>query len=243
MKQSLFFFLADFPELVIALSTKKDHSMKINRELVNDTVALSHRDAFSVSQGVSPELVVSAKLEHTNTVAIVNESHSGTFIDHVDGLITDSKNVFLSVTVADCLPIFIYDPKKKIVSLLHAGWRGLASNIIGVSLDRLKSDFSSDPNELIVGIGPGIDQCHFSVTEGIIEKFSQYPEMIAEKNFVYFLNLKEIARKQLIDKGISIDHIEISPLCTYCENKTYFSYRRDKPEILETMMVIMGIKE
>ncbi len=237
----LFSLFSKYPHLVVAVSTKKDKQMKVRYELETDKETLTNRKQFLSRLSITNFQVVSAKLVHKNTVTIVDINEAGRFIEETDGLITNKKNLFLALTVADCLPIFIYDPIKEVVCLLHAGWRGLDSNIITKGVALMQKKFTSLSENLIVGVGPGIDVCHFAVKDDVLSRFMDYTNVVKKGNTQVFLNLKQIAKQQLIRNGIKENNIEISPLCTFCEKDKYYSYRRDKAAPLQAMLAVIGL--
>ncbi len=242
MKTATFSFaqFRKYPTLVTLLSTKKDGGMNIRYELERDEERLHNRNKFFSLHNISNEPVV-AQLVHGNTIAVVAQQDAGAYIPKTDGLLTNQKGVFLSITVADCLPIYLYDPEKEVIGILHAGWKGLDKNIISSAVAELKKTFDVKAETLLVGIGPGIDACHFAVQKDLIDTFSSYSHVLEKRDNEYFLNLKQIAKQQLLKTGVMEKNIEINLLCTDCERDTYFSYRRDKSNPLQAMVASIGL--
>ncbi|MBI1839054.1 MAG: laccase domain-containing protein [Candidatus Colwellbacteria bacterium] len=134
--------------------------------------------------------------------------------------------------------------EKEAVGIAHGGWRGLSQNILEAAIQKMIQGFGSKTENIIVAIGPGIGQCHFEVEDDVLSNFKEYlPDALVTKGDKTFLDLKEIAKIQLMKSGVKDENIEISPECTHCLQEKYFSYRRDKPEIIETMMAVMGIMD
>lgn len=243
MKNSLFSIFDNYPNLVVSLSEKKDGSMKLSDNSVINETAVENRNRFLNKLEVDTNRLVAANLIHINTVRIVTKKDTGQKISDTDGLITRDKNLFLLITVADCLPIFLYDCQKEIIGLVHGGWRSLTQNILSSAIKKLTEEFDSRPEKILAGIGPGISQCHFEVKKGVLARFQSFLSMaMIRKDKKIFLDLKKIAEIQLINLGLKKENIEISSDCTYCLNNKYFSYRRDRPEILETMIAVIGMK-
>ncbi len=217
------------------ISEKKDGSMRIGKGFEKNLI---NRDRFFEENKIKSNRVVSAELIHDSNVVVVDENDAGLIIENCDGLITNSRNIFLAVTVADCLPIILYDKKKKVISLLHAGWKSLSKNIIMKSVDILKKEFNSDPNDILAGVGPGICSFHFEVRSDLVEVFKNYPDNIySQKN----IDLKGIAKNQLEKLGIIPDNIQLTNDCTFCDEDRYFSFRRDNPKEVEAMVVILSL--
>lgn len=103
---------------------------------------------------------------------------------------------------------------------------------------------NSQPSNVLAGIGPGISQCHFEVGEEVLEKFKEFmSEKMIRRDGKTFLDLKKIVQLQLLNLGLKKENIEINPDCTYCLPDKYFSYRRDRPKVLETMIAIIGMRD
>ncbi len=191
--------------------------------------------------GLDPNTVVSASLVHGDNIAVVTESNIGQKIENTDGLITATPGVILTITVADCLPIYFFDQTKRVVGLTHAGWRGVVKNLASKMIQKMRSEFGTDPKDVLVTIGPHIKECHFEVREDVAEQFKDYPEFILRKDNKINLNLAGVVKKQLEDEGVLSEHISISNDCTYCLDKKYFSFRRDQPERVEAMIAYIGL--
>ncbi len=242
----MFSLFEKYPRLLAALSTKKDGSLDLRStgKPEVDEIINKNRRRFITLLGIGETSSISANLVHGNAIQKVGREENGTIIKSVDGLITDERGVFLSITVADCLPIFLYDKERGVIGIVHGGWRGLSREIAEIVVQELINKFGTKTEDIIVGIGPGISQCHFEVKDDVLDNFKEYlPDVIATKSGKTFLDLKKTAKIQLMKSGIKDKNIEISPECTYCLQEKYFSYRRDKPEIIETMMAVIGIKD
>lgn len=242
IKTPLFSLFDQFPNLTVLLSEENDSGMKIRYELENDEKTIEKREKFFAKHNILPSQVVVARLAQGNGLAVILQNDAGKIIAQTDGFLTSQKEIFLSITVADCLPVYLYDPKKQVVGLLHAGWRGLDTHIIDKAIDILRETFKVSAQTLLVGIGPGIGSCHFEVKRDVLEKFLEYPYVQSKKDNAYFLNLKQIAKLQLIKNNVQEEHIEINPLCTYCEKNQYFSYRRDKSIPVQAMVACIGMR-
>ncbi len=171
---------------------------------------------FIDENGISS--VVYAEQVHGGEAEIVDFSHIGEKIKGKDALVTKERDLYLSIAVADCLPVFLWNESGGVVALAHAGWRGLCSGIIENTLFKMK-ELSDEA--ISAYIGPGIGKCHFEVKGDVAEKFPRFTE---KRNGKIFVNLKAVAREDLQKGGVK--NIEISDECTYCSDNC-FSYRRD----------------
>lgn len=226
-----------FKNLLYGLSDKNDGQMRLN-----DGVAIENRKKFFDKAGIKIEDVVSARLAHGNQIKTIDYNDKGKIIDNIDGLITNKRNLFLTITVADCLPIYFFDFQKEIIGIAHAGWKGILLNISGEMINKMKEIYKSDFKDIAVYIGPHIQKCHFEAKDDLIKKFDEYRDFIIKRNNLAFIDLVGIAKMQFEQAGIKSENITISNKCTYCENQKYFSFRRDKPEKVEAMAAYIGMK-
>ena len=228
-------FFQKSSEVLAALSEREDGSMKLTADELNS----KNRNKFFERLEIGSEKVISAGIANSARAEIVSND-SPKIIYGTDALITTNENIFLSITVADCIPVYFYEPDQKILALAHAGWRGIVGGIIINTLKKI-SELGGQAENLLVALGPGIDKCHFEIKEDVLEKFSERPEFIERREGKIFVDLKGIIKKQLNEAGIKTENIESNPDCTF-ENERYFSFRRDKPAVVEAMLVIIGIK-
>ncbi|MGL4388390.1 MAG: peptidoglycan editing factor PgeF [Brevinema sp.] len=161
-------------------------------------------------------------LIHTDCVLDVNKDD---IRQPADALITNQKNQLIGVTTADCIPIFIYDPQKKVVGIVHSGRKGVKLNIITRTIEKMMENYLSVPNHLYVHIGTHICRSCYEVSSEILNEFNIDPEG-KEKGC---LDLEEIVIKNL--KNIGVIKISKESLCTKCSGKTlFYSYRNNDRE-------------
>ena len=206
-------------------SKKSDGQMR----LLSWSEAVENRRRFFGSLGFDPTRVVATLLEQGTRINVVSTSDIGSDFKHGDGLITNEKNLCLTVTVADCLPIFFHDESRGAIGIAHAGWKGVVKNIASVMVEKMEQEFDCDPQSLKVSIGPHIKSCHFKIQENILFEFSAYQKFVSRRDGEIFVDLEKIVRGQLLEAGVGEANLEISKVCTACDQE-YFSYRRDNPE-------------
>lgn len=221
----------DNQNLYIGISEKKNGPMKSS---------LENRLLFFKDHNLDNKVIVSAGLVHKNKVVVVDDANESQLISDCDALITNQNKYLLTVTIADCLPLYFYDKNKKVVALAHAGWRGVASKIAENVIDVFINHYNSNLNGIEVFIGPHIRDCHFEVKDDVSRQFKISDSVIRDEKT--YINLSEVVKNQLLLLNINEDNINISDECTYCLNNKYFSYRRDNPEELETMIAYIGLK-
>ena len=233
--------LSDYQEIIFGFSEKKDGPMKLANK--DGDQAVINRQNFFKKQGIKSENIVSAALANGLEVKIVDENDKGKMIGKVDALITNCENLVLAMVMADCAPIYLYNPVGGTIALVHAGWYGVLGNIIYKAISAANELFLNDPKDWQVFVGPHIEACHFEVKEDVAEMFAEYPEFIIQQAGKMFIDLSGIIRKQLLGIGIPESNIGFSGECTYCEDKKYFSWRRDKPQEVEAMVAYFGMTE
>jgi len=197
--------------------------------------------------GLDKNLVVRASLVHGQKAVIVSAKDAGKAFNETDALVTAEKNLFLVITVADCLPLFFYDPQKEIIGLAHAGWRGLARGVIGATIKKMM-ELGTEPQNILAAVGPGIGACHYWIKEEsraeMTEKFGAYfGQTTQDREGKKYINLPKIAKLQLLNPGVKEENIEVSRECTACLPDKYFSHRRDQIKPLETMMAVIGMRK
>lgn len=200
----------------------------------------ANRRAFLKRQNLDKKIVVSAGLIHSNKVTTVNGLSHNFLIPNCDALITSDRRYLLTITVADCLPLYFYDNKKQVVAIAHAGWRGVVAQIAKEVVDAFVSNYGSSLKDIEVFIGPHIKDCHFEVKGDVAANFKISETIIRNKKI--YINLAGVVTSQLLEWGILEANIRISPECTFCSSDKYFSWRRDKPQELKTMLAYIGLQ-
>ncbi len=228
-------FFTEYKQVLSAYSSKSDANMSL---ILENIEALENRKNFLQTHQVSLENLVSTGLVHGDTIALVSARDRGKLISQTDALITQDKNVFLSVTFADCLPIFYFVPQYNIVGLAHAGWRGVAKNLAAKMIQTLSQEFQVKASDILVGIGPHICPKHYQVGAEVTRVFVRYPEALDSD----YLDLEKVVKIQLSDAGVLATNISSSNLCTFERDDLFFSYRRDRPKDLQTMLAIIGLR-
>lgn len=195
------------------------------------------------------ELFESLKLDYKTLKTIKKQIHSDLIEEvndinriytDIDGLITDKKNISLSLKFADCTPIFLYDKSKKVIANIHSGWKGTVNKIGKKAVLKMIEDYKSNPKDIIACIGPCIKQCHFKVdkdVKDIFEKEFSYMKIndkiikkgvIEEGKQKYNIDTTLINIKLLEELGIEKENIIDSGICTQCNCDIIHSYRADK---------------
>lgn len=201
----------------------------------------TNREKYFRKVGIDPDRVVTADLAHGAKIVCVSNEAAGTTIVGADGLMTNTTNLFLSATAADCFLVYFYDPVARVVGIVHAGWRGLLAGVVRSMVQTMISNFRIDARNVLVGIGPGIRECHFEISPDDKIKYNAYSDFVLRRNDKIFVDLPGIIKTQLQEYMIPKEYIEDNGACTFCEEKEYFSYRRDKPKEVQPMVGYVGL--
>ena len=176
---------------------------------------------------------------HTNVVKEAKEE-CGVFLENfkdVDGIITNRKNKALSLTFADCTPIFLFDPIKNTIGNIHSGWQGTVKQIVKNAINKMIETYNCNPKDIICCIGPTIRKCHFEVDEDVknifLNTFSNYDDIITlgdikDGKQKYYIDTVKINTKMLLEMGVKEENIIDSKICSVCENKLIHSYRKER---------------
>ncbi|MBR5329095.1 MAG: peptidoglycan editing factor PgeF [Firmicutes bacterium] len=190
------------------------------------------------AMGSSAEDFVTLKQVHGKRILKADASYRGRgfasyddAVDDTDGVFTAETHVLMATFYADCLPLAVFHPEKKILGLAHAGWKGTYQNIGGELMAAMRETADFDPEECWCALGAGIGSCCYEVDDSFYQRFCERYDM-AEEWFThkdgafYFDNVK--ANIALFMKnGVKKENIEVLDLCTACHNDMFFSYRKE----------------
>ncbi len=141
-----------------------------------------------------------------------------------DALLTAEPWTALTVRTADCLPIALSGGG--VVGMVHAGWRGLAADVLGTVAARMRSEFGVPPEAVRAAIGVGVGPCHYQVGEEVFTALACHPVEGKDWRGDGTVDLARWASGRLLALGIPADGVQVLPGCTAC-SPSYHSYRRD----------------
>lgn len=197
--------------------------------------------------GVSEDAFVCSDQTHTTNVRVVTAQDRGKGVTcpkdyaDVDGLVTNVPGLILSTFYADCVPLLFVDPVHRAIGCSHSGWRGTAAEMGRVTVETMRREYGSRPEEILAAVGPSICQACYEVSADVAEQFLQ---LFSRKEY-QFVNAGETVRKKqqdgkyqldlwraneavLLAAGIRTEHLWVTDICT-CHNPEYlFSHRASK---------------
>ncbi len=217
-----------YPEINFGFSTKiglnreAPFHFNMSKSVGDDPKKVEeNRKAFFNEIGLGEDQVAFQKQVHGDNVRIVTKPG---LQGESDAMITDKPNIGLSISTADCTPIFIYDKNKKVIAAVHSGWRSTKEKIVLKTLQKLKTEFHCNPKDLICCIGPCISQKNYEVSSDFKNYFdAKYLKPSGDR---FFLDLKSANYDMLFKFGIPHENIEVSKLCSF-EAQYLQSYRRE----------------
>jgi hypothetical protein len=223
-----------------------DFSRKpLNMSLVygDSTDTLANRREFLGALGIPYMDLVCAKQAHSNHVEYVTAAYRGrgavsygSAVIDTDAFITDVPGVPVAVLTADCLSLFVYDPKRHALGLIHAGWKSTHKQIVREAVALMRRRFQSWPGDLLVHLGPCIRSCCFEVGKEFKDMFNRGLALRGRK---YFLDLVAVNTAELAEAGVPSGNITDSGYCTACHTGSLFSFRREGSACGRMMSVMM----
>jgi YfiH family protein len=201
----------------------------------NSDHVLINRALLAKATGIEKERFLYASQVHSGDVKIIdsNAIENGVLSQNprTDATITALPGICLMVMVADCVPVLLFDPVRKVSAVIHAGWRGTVHQITSNTIHAMVKHFGCNPVDILAGIGPSIGACCYEVGEDVREFVAQsfgttagyliqQPDSVKPHFDLWYAN-----HKQLTDNGVKPGNIETSGLCTRCHSETFFSSR------------------
>jgi copper oxidase (laccase) domain-containing protein len=168
------------------------------------------------SLGVGDWPLLTAEQVHGNKIAVVDQPvDSDRHFAGCDGLITNQRGLALGVHVADCCAVYILDPARPAIALVHSGRKGTELEIAGKAIEQMAARFGSKPGDLIVQLSPCVRPPHYEI---------DFAAAIVE---------------QCKSRGVA--KIHDSGICTACDLQSYYSYRAEKGRT-GRMLALLGLK-
>lgn len=197
-------------------------------------------EAFTAGRdGTLPFPVVQPKQTHSVNVAYVESSDiSREMLEGVDALVTDRPGVAIGVRTADCIPVLLYDPVRKVIAAAHSGWRGTVNMISKKTVLEMSRRFHCQAADIRAVIGPGIGFDSFQVGEEValafkesgfpVEKIWDFRGAVTEGSMAggHHINLPECVRYSLLDCGLKEENITVLDIDTYTDER-FYSARRE----------------
>lgn len=195
--------------------------------------------------GLDYTRLVRPRMTHSKNIRIIDEKEHDDMPDfkmeslmHVDGLITDKKDLLLVTTNADCNIFIFFDPVKKVIANIHSGWRGTLQRIGENAINAMVNEKNCNPKDIICCICPAIRKCHFEVSEDVKEMFEQeFADLMkfrdvdyisaGDKPGKYYIDTTLINKVMFEELGLKQENIIDSNICSVCNKDLIHSYRAE----------------
>jgi len=197
-------------------SNDKKENVYKNLEYVSKKIGCTKKSLITLNQIHSNEVI------HFNNASQIQNKLTG------DAIVCEVKNVGISILAADCAPILIYDPNKKIIGCIHSGWKGALNGVIENTLKKF-NELNSSNNNLIAVVGPCLSKKNYEVKIEFFEKFVSKDKkntLFFEKtiNNKYFFDLRAFINAKI--SNLNIKNIENIEMDTFSQKEFFYSYRR-----------------
>lgn len=206
----------------------------------NEQNVIANRKKLTETIGFEYDAWTCAEQVHGNNIEIITADKRGRgrytlqdVIPNVDGIVTNLPDILLTSFYADCVPLYFFDPARKVIGLAHAGWKGTVLKIGEKMIETMIHNFGSKPEDIKVAIGSSIGRCCYEVNDQVITPLNASINFIPEEaiinkgNMHYDLDLKKINEQIIKKAGILTKNIEISSLCTSCNSDIFYSFRKE----------------
>ena len=195
-----------------------------------------NRRRFFGAIGVPKDHLVFQKQVHGDTVRHVRAAG---ILESTDGSCTATHGVFLCVTIADCVPVFLFDPGVPAVGVVHAGWRGTVAEIARKGVEVMVRELGAVSSRMLACIGPSAGVCCYAVGPEVVARLPA--SCVRASDGVMKADLKEANSQHLVLAGLPPGGITVDPACTICGTALYHSHRRDGARS-GRMMGVIGLR-
>ncbi|MGH7255061.1 MAG: polyphenol oxidase family protein [Nitrospirales bacterium] len=180
------------------------------------------------------QIVVAVKQVHGTDTLVLNRriGPEERFDGGWDALVTDQPGVLLTIRTADCVPVLLHEPRRRVVAALHAGWRGAVAGLVPRVIGVLERRLGVAPSGLRMAIGPAIRSCCYEVDAPVLDPLRKtFPGWRAVVEGTRpgkgLLDLQGLVRGQAIERGVPDEAIHTVRVCTACHPELMYSNRRD----------------
>ena len=197
-------------------------------------------------------MMIMANQRHTDKVRVVGAEDAGYGVirpyddDYADAMITTQEGLMLCVHTADCVPVVLLDPVKRVAGVVHSGWVGSSERIAGKTVRKMMDEYESRPEDIICAIGPYNHSCCYEVGKDVLECFRKsFSDIECEMLFKkkndagkYMLDLGAAVSLSLYQEGVKPENIYDEGHCTY-HTTTFSSWRRTGNKKKQMLTYIM----
>ncbi len=215
---------------------------KLSKEEYNKAIK-DYKD-LSDSIGIKYINIVKPNQAHTKNIKRVDAKVNTDEPDfnlseynEIDGLITNSRDMALATTNADCILMLFFDPVKRVVANVHSGWKGTLQRISIEAVKKMKEEYNCDPKDIICCICPSIRKCHFKVHKDVQEPYyNEFKDLKKIDQLIvpiqgedrWVIDTVEINKIILEQEGLKVENIIDCGICSVCNSDQIHSFRVEK---------------
>ena len=176
---------------------------------------------WRLAEAAGAERIAHGRQVHGARVRLHRKADTGmTLVPACDGHAAAEPGILLAVTVADCVPVFLVEPRERVVALLHAGWRGVAAGILGRGVELLRDRLGIEPGQLLLHAGPAVCGDCYEVGPEVHRALG-----LADPGGPAPVDLRAILARRAVEMGVPADAVSLSSHCTLCGDSPFFSHR------------------
>ena len=216
----------DYASLNLALHVGDDkETVLANRERLASALSISLSDMVAASQ-----------VHKTNVAVVTGHDRGRGMVDNLsplpetDAMVTDCEGIFLTAFFADCVPILLFDPRRRVVGLVHSGWKGTMGRIAQGAVRVMQEQFGSRPSDIQVFLGPAIGGCCYEVDSSLADRVVNTLHvdagyLVERRMGRSYWHLVRTNYHILEISGIPRQNMEASGICTRCNQSLFYSHR------------------
>jgi YfiH family protein len=225
--------LMQYPELTHAFTTRFGGESKAPMDWFNLGRHIDDQNARQDAMKNRARLCAALAIDYWRIV-VPGQVHSGTVVSaknetfaQVDAIATDEAGVPILLHFADCTPIILYDPSKRALAVVHAGWKGTAASIVKNAIAFLRDNYGSQPENIVAAVGPAIGSCCYPTNSDVAQRLAATVSN-AEGLIVWAEqprpDLRAINAMQLLEGGVL--KVDVTDICTACQPEMFYSHRQ-----------------
>ncbi|HNW51247.1 MAG TPA: peptidoglycan editing factor PgeF [Prolixibacteraceae bacterium] len=233
--------LASHSEIIHFFSTRNSgiskgafHSLNFGTHHGEEDNMKANLSLLAKSLNIDSSTFIIPKQTHSDHIGIVDESNIFSVFEDTDALITNLPSVTIAIKTADCVPILLFDPEKKVIGAVHSGWKGTAQNIVGKTIEKMSATFNCKSPDILAVIGPCIGAKNYEVGNEVISRIKAVATDLTtifdsenSQQGKAFFDLIQTNVQLLLQSGVYRTNIDTTNLCTYTLKSDFFSARRD----------------
>lgn len=204
-------------------------------------------DRLLTEMNINPSEIYTGQQMHTGHVVLVDRENGEDFVygktfKETDGLITSQLNVALLIKYADCTPIVLFDPKKRVQASVHSGWRGTTKKIALNAIVKMETEYGSSREDILAYIGPSIDQENYEVGLEVYEAFKDFEQrdtFFKPHGEKYKMSMTDANVAILIEAGIKEENMEVERASTYTDESLHSARREGAEYKLNALLTLI----